>query len=83
LATIGSVDVELEARGMLREMIERTAWFHQGVTEEQRQTAIEQDVDRHWPLLAIDAAKRLVDRVVQDAETRGSDLRDQRDHRDL
>jgi hypothetical protein len=44
-------------------MIERTAWFHHGMTEEQRKDAIEQDVDRHWPLLASEAAKRLVDRT--------------------
>jgi hypothetical protein len=63
LATIGNDDVEIEARIMLRDMIERMAWFHHEMTEEQRQAAIEQDVDRHWPLLASDAAKYLVDRV--------------------
>jgi hypothetical protein len=51
---------------MLRERIERTAWLHHGMTKEQRQDAIEQDVDRHGPLFALDAAKRLVDRVAQD-----------------
>jgi hypothetical protein len=69
LATIGNDDVELEARAMLREMIERTAWFHHGMTKEQRQAAIEQDVDRHWPLVVRDAAKRLIERVAQDART--------------
>jgi hypothetical protein len=59
LATIGNDDVELEARAMLREIIERTAWFYHGMTEKQRQAAIKEDVDRHWPLLALDAAKRL------------------------
>ena len=63
MATIHNDEVELEARTMLRELIERTAWFHHGMTEDQRQAAIDQDVDRHWPLLASDAAKRLVDRV--------------------
>jgi hypothetical protein len=67
LATISNDDVEVEARGMLRERIERTTWFHHGMTEEQRQEAIEQDIDRHWPLFALDAAKRLVDRAAQDA----------------
>jgi hypothetical protein len=65
LASISNDDVEFEARAMLREMIERTAWFHHGMTEKQRQAAIEEDVDRHWPLVARDAAKRLVDRMVQ------------------
>jgi hypothetical protein len=50
-------------------VIERTAWFHHGMTTEQRQAAIEADVDRHWPLVARDAAKRLIDRVAQDART--------------
>jgi hypothetical protein len=67
LATISNDDVELKAREMLRERIERTTWFHHGMTREQRQEAIEQDVDRHWPLFALDAAKHLVDRVAQDA----------------
>ncbi len=63
MATIYNDEVELEARTMLRELVERTAWFHHEMTEDQRQAAIDQDVDRHWPLLASDAAKRLVDRV--------------------
>jgi hypothetical protein len=71
LAIISNDDVEIEARVMLREKIERTAWFHHGMTEEQRRHAIEQDVDRHWPLLAVDAAKRLVDRVAQDLHAQG------------
>jgi hypothetical protein len=65
LASISNDDVEFEARAILREMIERTAWFHHGMTREQRQAAMEEDVDRHWPLVARDAAKRLVDRMVQ------------------
>lgn len=65
MASIGNDDVELEARSMLRDLIKRTAWFHHGMTEEQRQKAIEQDVDQHWPLLARDAARCLIDRLVQ------------------
>jgi hypothetical protein len=71
LATIRNDDVEIEARIMLRDMIEHTAWFHPRMTREERQDTIEQDVDRHWPLLAVDAAKRLVDRVAQDVHARG------------
>ncbi len=71
MATICNDDVEIEARIMLRDMIERTAWFHYEMTERQRREAIEQDVDRHWPLLVIDAAKRLVDRVAQDVHAGG------------
>ena len=73
MASISNDDVEIEARVMLREMIKRTAWFHHGMTTEQRQAAIEEDVDRHWPLVARDAAKRLIDRVMQD-ERQGHNL---------
>ena len=66
MASISNDDVELEARAMLREMIECTAWFHHGLPEKQRQVAIEEDVDRHWPLVVRDAAKRLIDRVAKD-----------------
>jgi hypothetical protein len=66
LATLGNDDVEFEARSMVRELIERTAWFHHGMSEDQRQETIAQDVDRHWPLFAADAAKRLIDRVARD-----------------
>jgi hypothetical protein len=71
LATIGNDEVEIEARIMLREMIERTAWFHHRMSREQRQDTIEQDIDRHWPLFVSDAAQRLVDRVTQDVHAQG------------
>ncbi len=71
MATIRNDNVEIEARIMVRDMIERTVWFHHRMTGEERQDAIEQDVDRHWPLLVIDAARRLVDRVAQDVHARG------------
>jgi hypothetical protein len=68
LATLSDEEVEIEARAMLRERIERTPWFQHGMTSKQRQTAIEQEVDRTWHLFIFDAAQRLVDRVAQDQQ---------------
>ena len=50
---------------MLRERIERTPWFQNGMTKKQRQAAIEREVDRTWHLFIFDAAQRLVDRAVK------------------
>jgi hypothetical protein len=66
VATIGNEDVELEARAMLRERIERTPWFQHRMTRKQRLAAIEQEVERTWHLFIFDAAQRLVDRVAQE-----------------
>ncbi len=65
LATIRNEDIEHEARAMLRERIERTPWFQHGMTREQRQAAIEREVDRTWHLFIFDAAQRLVDHAAQ------------------
>jgi hypothetical protein len=64
--TIRNEDIELEARAMLRERIERTPWFQHGMTRKQRQAAIEREVDRTWHLFIFDAVQRLVDRIAQD-----------------
>jgi hypothetical protein len=66
LAAISDEDVEIEARAMLREKIERTPWFQKGMTQAQRQNTIEREVDRLWHLFVHDAAQRLVDRVAQE-----------------
>ena len=68
MATIRNDDIELEARAMLRERIERTPWFQHGMTRKQRQAAIDREVDRTWHLFIFDAAQRLVDRVAQDQQ---------------
>ncbi len=65
MPTISNEDIELEARTMLRERIERTPWFQNGMTRKQRQAAIEREVDRTWHLFIFDAAQRLADRVAQ------------------
>ncbi len=53
---------------MLRERIERTPWFQNGMTRKQRQAAIEREVDRTWHLFIFDAVQRLIDRSVQDQQ---------------
>jgi hypothetical protein len=65
LATVSDAEVEIEARAMLRERIERTPWFQHGMTRKQRQAAIDREVDRIWHLFISDAAQRLVDRATQ------------------
>ena len=65
LATVRNEDIEHEARTMLRERIERTPWFQNGMTRKQRQAAIEREVDRTWHLFIFDAAQRLIDRAAQ------------------
>ena len=68
MATVSDEEVEVEARTMLRERIERTPWFQNGMTGKQRQAAIEREVDRTWHLFIFDAAQRLIDRVAQDQQ---------------
>jgi hypothetical protein len=59
LATTGDDEVESEARAMLRERLERTSWFRDGLTAEQRQAAVEQEVEARWHLFIHDAIERL------------------------
>jgi hypothetical protein len=44
----------------LRERIEATPWFRIKMTQEQRQAAIEREVDAYWHLFIADAAERLL-----------------------
>ena len=68
MPTIRNEDIEIEARAMLRERIERTPWFQNGMTRKLRQAAIEREVDRTWHLFIFDAVQRLIDRTVQDQQ---------------
>jgi hypothetical protein len=54
-------DVEAEARAMVRDMIERAGWYP-SLTKAAREHLIEQDIDRHWHLMAPNAQKRLEQR---------------------
>jgi Mg-chelatase subunit ChlI len=59
LAITGDDEIEAEARAMLRERLKRTSWFRTGLTPEQRQAAVEQEVEARWHLFVQDAIKRL------------------------
>ena len=52
--------IETTARALLRERIEATPWFRIKMTQEQRQTAIEREVDAYWHLFVADATQRLL-----------------------
>jgi hypothetical protein len=52
--------IESTARTLLRERIEATPWFRIKMTQEQRQAAIEREVDAYWHLFIADAAERLL-----------------------
>ena len=52
--------IEFTARALLRERIEATPWFRIKMTQEQRQAAIEREVDAYWHLFVADAAERLL-----------------------
>ncbi len=60
----GPEQVEAEARALLRERIERTPWFQHGTTPEQRQAAIDHELDRWWHLMIDEAVRRLVERYL-------------------
>jgi hypothetical protein len=61
-------EIEALARALLRQRIEQTPWFRTGMTETQRQAAIDRDVDEHWRLFVPDAVKRLAEQVAQEAQ---------------
>ncbi len=65
---ITPAEIEAEARALLRETVQRRPW-HQGLSPEERDRRIEEDVERYWPTLVEDAARRLVDRLHPDPKT--------------
>ncbi len=71
MATISNDAVEALARQLLREQIERSAWF-EGMTKEARAAAIAADVEQWWHLKEGEAAQILIDQAVKFAEERGS-----------
>jgi hypothetical protein len=52
--------IESTARALLRQRIEVTPWFRIKMTQEQRQAAIEREVEAYWHLFVADAAERLL-----------------------
>ena len=51
---------EAEDSALLREKIRRMPW-HQGLSPDERARRIGEDVERYWPTLVEEAARRLVD----------------------
>jgi hypothetical protein len=64
MAIIETDQIEAEARSLLRETIERSAWYP-SLSESERRQRIAQDVEQHWYVMAPEAAKRLVDRLAR------------------
>jgi hypothetical protein len=60
MTSAGNNLIESTARALLRERIEATPWFRIKMTQEQRQAAIEREVDAYWHLFVADAAERLL-----------------------
>jgi len=58
------VEIEAEARAILRETIERSGWY-QTLPKAEREKLIARDVDRNWHLMIRDAMKRLEERKGQ------------------
>jgi hypothetical protein len=54
-------EIKVEARAILREMIQRSGWYPE-LRGEARRQRIEQDVDQHWHLMRAEAVKRLEQR---------------------
>ncbi len=63
MGTITVSDVEAEARWLLREQITRSAWFRNGMTEQERRKRIELEVDAWWHLKAEEVGKQLIERA--------------------
>jgi hypothetical protein len=70
MATIEADQIEAEARSLLRETIERSAWYP-SLSKDERRKLIEQDVERHWYIMAPEAARHLVDRLADAARQGG------------
>ncbi len=64
MLTISSDQVEKLARALLHEQLECSPWFREGMTEQERQSRIQLEVDAWWHLKAEEAARLLVDRAM-------------------
>ena len=63
MATISNDQVEALARQLLWEQIDRSAWFREGLTDAERQSRIQREVEAWWHLKVEEAAHRLLDRT--------------------
>jgi hypothetical protein len=61
LVTISNNQVEALARQLLWEQIDRSPWFREELTDAERQSRIQREVDAWWHLKVEEAAHRLLD----------------------
>ncbi len=61
MATISNDQVEALARQLLWEQIDRSPWFREGLTDAERQSRIQLEVEAWWYLKVEEAAHRLID----------------------
>ena len=64
MATNNDNDIEAEARWLLREQLTRSAWFRNGMTQQERRKRIELEVDAWWHLKAEEVAKQHIERAM-------------------
>jgi hypothetical protein len=57
MALIRDEQIEVEARAILRESIERSGWYS-ALRKKEWEKLIQQDVERHWHLMIRDAVKQ-------------------------
>ena len=63
MPTVSNDEVEAEARAILRDQIDRSPWFREGLTDVERQERIQREVEAWWHLKVEEAAHRLIDRA--------------------
>ena len=64
MPTIRNDEVEAEARAILRDQINRSPWFREGLSDDERQERIGLEVGAWWHLTVEEAACRLIDRTL-------------------
>ena len=64
VATIGVSEIEVTARTILRDRIERSPWYP-NLSEEDRSERIAHDVECYWPTVINEAARRLESQLAQ------------------
>ncbi|QRM33863.1 hypothetical protein [Microvirga sp. VF16] len=69
-ATIGVSEIEVTARTILRDRIERSPWYP-NLSEEDRSERIAHDVECYWPTVINEAARRLNRQRVQQTKRSG------------
>jgi hypothetical protein len=64
VATISVSEIEVTARTILRDRIERSPWYP-NLSEEDRSERIAHDVECYWPTVINEAARRLESQLAQ------------------